>query len=129
MSNHSGLSKFIVGAGIGFGVGLLVAAKSGKETRKDIKDKFNELEEKIKNLSYDDVKEGAIEKLDELKVKINDLDQDKARELLTEKINDIKIKLSELSKFIKKKSAPTVKKIISELSIKLDNLSNIDAEE
>ena len=85
--------------------------------------------EKIKNLSYDDVKEGAIEKLDELKIKISELDQDKAREILGEKINDIKEKLAELSKYIKKKSAPTVKKIIKELSIKLDNLSQTEQEE
>jgi len=100
MSKHSSLSKFVVGAGIGFGVGLLVAAKSGKETRKDIKNKFEELEDKLRNLSYDDLKDGAIEKLDELKVKINELDQEKASELIKDKVLDIKDKLTELSRYI-----------------------------
>ena len=124
MSKSSGLSKFIVGAGIGFGIGLLVAAKSGKETREDIKYKFNELEDKIKNLKYDDLKEGALEKLDELKIKINDLDQEKTRDIFKEKINDIKDKLSELSRYIRKKSSPAIKKIIGEISNKLDLLDN-----
>ena len=126
MSKHSGLSKFVVGAGIGFGVGLLVAAKSGKETRKDIKEKFLELEDKIKDLSYDDLKDGAIEKLDELRIKIEELDQEKASELIKEKIIDIKQKLTELSKYIKKKSSPAVKSIITEISAKLDLLDKVD---
>ena len=126
MSKHSGLSKFVVGAGISFGVGLLVAAKSGKETRKDIKEKFEELEDKLRNLSYDDLKEGAIEKLDELKVKIDELDQEKASELIKEKIMDIKEKLTELSKYIKKKSSPVVKNIINDINTKLDLLNNKD---
>lgn len=123
MSKHSSLSKFIVGAGIGFGVGLLVAAKSGKETRKDIKNKFEELEDKLRNLSYDDLKDGAIEKLDELKVKINELDQEKASELIKDKVLDIKDKLTELSRYIKRKSSPVVKNIIAEINNKLDLLS------
>ena len=120
MSKSSGLSKFVVGAGIGFGIGLLVAAKSGRETRNDIKNKFDELEDKIRNLTYDDLKDGAIEKLDELKIKINDLDQDKASTLIKERIEDIKEKLIELSKYIKKKSSPAIKKIINEINEKLD---------
>jgi len=123
MSKHSSLSKFVVGAGIGFGVGLLVAAKSGKETRKDIKNKFEELEDKLRNLSYDDLKDGAIEKLDELKVKINELDQEKASELIKDKVLDIKDKLTELSRYIKRKSSPVVKNIIAEINNKLDLLS------
>ena len=73
MSKH-GLTKFLVGAGIGLGVGLLIAKKSGKETREDIKEKFNELEEKLKNLDYSEVKDGALLKRDEIRKKINDLD-------------------------------------------------------
>ena len=124
MSKSSGLSKFVVGAGIGFGIGLLVAAKSGRETRNDIKNKFDELDEKIRNLKYDDLKDGAIQKLDELKVKISDLDQERATNLIKEKVADIKEKLVELSKYIKKKSSPAIKKIINEINDKLDSLED-----
>ena len=124
MSKSGGLSKFIVGAGIGFGIGLLVAAKSGKETRRDIKNKFDELEEKIKNLELSDLKQGALDKLEELRIKISDLDQEKASELIKEKIKDIKEKLSELSRYIKRKSTPALKNIINEINAKLDLLDN-----
>ena len=51
----NGLGKFIAGAAIGVGVGVLLAPKSGKETRKDLKDKFDELVEKVKEINVDEV--------------------------------------------------------------------------
>ena len=36
----SGLGKFLVGAGIGAGLGILFAPKSGSETRKELKQKI-----------------------------------------------------------------------------------------
>ena len=39
MSKKSGLGKFLLGAGIGVGLGILFAPKSGKETRADLKKK------------------------------------------------------------------------------------------
>ncbi len=121
--SKSGLGKFIIGAGIGFGIGLLVAAKPGKETRQDIKNKFKELEEKFKTLDYDDLKKGALNKLEELKLKIQDLDQEKLENIAREKIDDIKLGIANLTKSVKKKSAPIIKKIADELSIKIDSLN------
>jgi len=121
MSKH-GLAKFLVGAGVGLGIGLLVAKKSGRETRHDIKVKFDELEDKIKNLDYSEVKDGVVEKLDEIRNKINDLDQEKFANLVKSKTVDIKTKLNELTKYVKKKSAPVVKKIINDINKKLDSL-------
>ena len=121
--SKSGLGKFIIGAGIGFGIGLLVANKPGKETRQDIKDKFKELEEKFKTLDYDDLKKGALNKLEELKLKIQDLDQEKLENIAREKIDDIKLGIANLTKSVKKKSAPIIKKIADELSVKIDSLN------
>lgn len=120
--SKGGLGKFLVGAGIGFGIGLLVAAKPGKETREDIKKKFKELEEKFKSLDYNDLKAGALNKLEDLKMKLNDLDQEKVESIAKEKIEDIKIALENVSNSVKKKSAPIIKKITDELSGELDDL-------
>ena len=122
--SKSGLGKFIVGAGIGIGIGLLLAAKPGKETREDIKKKFKELEDKFKSLDYTELKEEAITKLDDLKLKIKDLDQEEVAEIAKEKIVDIKDGLVSLTKTVKRKSAPVIKKAVSELSSKLDDLEN-----
>ena len=35
----SGFGKFLLGAGIGVGLGILFAPKSGKETRQELKEK------------------------------------------------------------------------------------------
>ena len=121
MSKH-GLGKFIIGASIGLGIGLLIAKKSGKETRADIKAKFSELEEKFKNLDITELKSGAMEKLDDLKQKINDLDQEKVAEFAREKISNIKDGLVDLSNKVKKHALPMIKDAIDKLSEKLDTM-------
>ena len=122
--SKSGLSKFVIGAGIGFGIGILVAAKSGKETRQDLKNKFKELEYKMKNLDMSDLKDGAINKLDEIKDTVRDLDFEQVSTFTKEKVDTIRIKLSELSSYLKKKSAPVIKKVINEINKKLDEVES-----
>lgn len=125
--SKSGFSKFIIGAGIGVGIGLLLAKKSGKETRDDIKLKFKELEDKFKKLDITELKSGAINKLDELKQKIEDLDQEQIAQAAKEKILDIRNGLSELTNKVKKKALPYIKDAVENLSHKLDNLEqNLD---
>ena len=48
MSNKkSGMGKFLAGLGIGAGLGILFAPKSGEETRKELKEEENKNEKKI----------------------------------------------------------------------------------
>lgn len=120
--SKSGLGKFVIGAGIGFGIGLLVAAKSGKETRNDIKNKFKELEEKFRSLDLTELKDGAIEKLDSLREKVKDIDSEQICDFTKDKIADIKKGLSDLTKSVKKKSVPIIKKIVDDIALKLDSM-------
>ena len=53
----SGLGKFVAGAAIGVGLGVLFAPKSGKETRRELKQKFDEFISKVKEIDVDEVKE------------------------------------------------------------------------
>lgn len=57
----------VIGALIGVGVGLMIAPKSGKETRKDIVNKAKKIGKKAKELDFDDVKDFVVDKVDNVK--------------------------------------------------------------
>ena len=57
MSKKKGFGKFLAGVGIGAGLGILFAPKKGSETRRELKQKLNEMLEKAKNV---DIEEGEI---------------------------------------------------------------------
>ena len=120
--SKSGFSKFLVGTAIGIGIGLLVAKKTGKETRSDLKNKFSELEEKMKSLEPGDLKEGAIRKFREVKQKLSTLEKEDVEAIASEKLDDIKQSLSDLAKLVKKKSAPMIRKLTDELSMIIDDI-------
>lgn len=120
--SKSGFKKFLLGLGIGCGIGLLCAAKSGKETRKDLKNKIVELENNIKNIDWEDLKDDISNKLVSLKENIESLDQDDIKRISKEKINDLRDKCKALKKSIKKKATPVILKLITEISEKIDDL-------
>ena len=41
--NGNGFGKFLTGVAIGVGIGILFAPKSGEETRRELKEKFDEI--------------------------------------------------------------------------------------
>ena len=57
MSKKGGLGKFIAGAALGAGLGLLFAPKSGKETRRIIKEKASDLLAKAKEIDVIEVRD------------------------------------------------------------------------
>lgn len=111
----SGLGKFIAGAAIGVGLGVLFAPKSGKETRKELKDKFDELVKKIKEIDMDDVRESFLNKIEEIKAELADLDKEKVVAIAKEKATSIKNKLDDLIKEAKEKATPVVEKTLEDL--------------
>ena len=55
--SKKGTGKFVLGAALGAGLGLLFAPKKGKELRADLKEKIDEVIENIKSLDKDEVKD------------------------------------------------------------------------
>ena len=84
--------NFLLGAGIGLGLGLLFAPKSGKETREDLSKSIKELVEKAKNIDVEEVKNAIIVKTKELENTIKDLDKETAKQFIIDKSNEAKIK-------------------------------------
>ena len=81
----SGLGKFLAGAAIGAGLGVLFAPKKGSETRRELKQKFDELVAKAKEIDIDEVKENIENKVEEIKAELEDLDKEKVLKIAKKK--------------------------------------------
>lgn len=112
---RGGIGKFLAGAAIGVGLGVLFAPKSGKETRKELKDKLDEMIQKVKDIDIKEVRESFTNKIEEIKKELADLDKEKAVALAKEKAASIKKKLDELVKEAKEKATPVIQKTVDEL--------------
>lgn len=129
-----GLGKFILGAGIGTGLGLLFAPKKGSETRKELKSKVDELLEKAKDVKLGDVSDKFEEKVDELKKEIKNLDKEKVLKYAKEQGEKIKDKASELVDLAKTKGTPVLQDAAKEVKAKAINvleetLANLEKED
>ena len=111
----NGFGKFIAGAAVGAGLGLLFAPKTGKETREILKKKFDEVLEQVKSIKAEDVKASIVKKVNELQKELKDLDKEKALKIAKQKATKIQKKADELYKLAVEKGTPVVEKSVSEL--------------
>ncbi len=115
MKKNSGISKFVAGALVGAGLGVLFAPKSGKETRADIKKKLDEIIEQAKTLKAEDVKKMILKKVDEIQKELKDLDKEKALKIAKQKAKKIQKKAEDLYKLAVEKGTPVLEKTTKEL--------------
>ena len=104
----SGLGKFLAGAAIGAGLGVLFAPKKGSETRKELKQKFDELVAKAKEIDIEEVKENVENKVNEIKAELEDLDKEKVLKIAKKKAKDIETKANELLNYAIEKGTPVL---------------------
>lgn len=121
-------SNFLLGAGIGLGLGFLLAPKSGKETRKDLSKMINELYEKAKDIDIEEVKNAIIVKTKELENTIKDLDKETAKQLIVDKSKEVKIKAQELVDLVKDKGTPVLEETARKVKNKTAELLKNTAE-
>ena len=114
----SGLGKFIAGAAIGAGLGILFAPRKGSETRAALKAKMNELVAQIKNIDVDEVKEEFNQKVAEIKEGLADLDKEKVLEIAKEKAEQLKVKAQELVDLAIDKGTPILRDTAEEVRLK-----------
>ena len=113
--SKKGIGKFIAGAALGVGLGVLFAPKSGKDTRKALKAKLDELTEQIKKIDVAEVKKEFNRKVEDIKMDLVDLDKEKALEIAKEKAAVIKEKAQDLVELAKEKGTPILKKTANEV--------------
>ena len=70
--SKKGLGKFVVGAAVGAGLGILFAPKKGTEIRKELKEKIDDLLDKIKSLDKEDIQKEFEQKINEIKKELED---------------------------------------------------------
>ena len=124
MSNKkNGFGKFLVGIGIGAGLGLLFAPKSGAATRKDLKKKIEEFVEALKDIDISEVREEFLNKVDEIKCELEDLDKEKVLNIAKDKSELLKKKVNELVELAKEKGTPVLEGVADDLRAKAINIT------
>lgn len=134
MSKKSGLGKFVLGAAVGAGLGVLFAPKKGSETRTMLKAKLDELVEQVKNIDVDELKKEFDLKVNEIRMELVDLDKEKALDIAKEKANDLKIKSQELYDLAVEKGTPVLKKTAKDVlenvvKVSKDTIKKLDGKE
>ena len=112
---NKGWGKFIIGAGIGAGLGLLFAPKKGSETRAELKEKADELVKKAKEVNPEDISKAFEKKVDEIKKELKDLDKEKVLKIAKEKGELVKAKATDLVNLAKEKGTPILEDAANEL--------------
>ena len=116
MSKRSdGIAKFVAGAMLGIGAGMLLAPKSGEELRKDLKKKISELLEKAKEIDIKEVSEDIKKRVTDLKKEVEDLDKEKVLAIAREKGDQLKQKATDLLALAKEKGTPVVEKAAADV--------------
>lgn len=116
MSNKKrGFGKFLAGAALGAGLGILFAPKKGSETRAALKIKIDELVKQVKNIDIEEVKEEFEMKLDSLKKELADLDKEKVLDIAKRKSKELKEKAEELVNLAIDKGTPILRDMAEEV--------------
>lgn len=118
MKKGKGLGRFICGVAIGAGLGVLFAPASGEKTRKQLKEKLDEIVDYISQIDKDDVKKQLSNKVKEIKAELKDLNGEKVVAIAKEQAQNIVDKTDELIKMAKEKAEPVIEKAAIEMRSK-----------
>lgn len=121
-----GFGKFILGAGVGVGLGLLFAPKKGEELRRDLRKKINELIDAAQAVDYDELKDNIVKKAQDIEKELKDLDGEKVLKIAKAKAKDLERKAKELVDMAKETAKPALEEMAQDVRDKtIKTLKNI----
>ncbi|MBR1936873.1 MAG: YtxH domain-containing protein [Bacilli bacterium] len=120
-----GMGKFVFGAALGAGLGMLFAPKKGSETREELKKKLDELLNQAKEIDVDELRNDFNARVDEIKLELKDLDKEKVLSIAKEKGAELKDKAQDLVEMAKEKGTPVLKKTAEDV---LNNVIKVSKE-
>jgi len=116
--SKNGVGTFVTGVAVGAALGILFAPKKGSETREDLRELFEEIIGKIRDIDLQDVRDAVSAKIADIKKSLSELDKEKVLEIAKEKGMLLKEKCEDLIVFAKEKGIPAVEKTAKELKEK-----------
>lgn len=110
-----GFGKFLFGAIVGAGVGILFAPDKGEITRKKLQVKLNDLMNKAREIDIDDIRLELETKIDEIKYELEDLDKEKALKIAKKKAKQLQEKCEKLVDYAVEKGTPVLEDAANEV--------------
>lgn len=108
--SKKGFGKIMAGVGIGLGLGFLFAPKSGEATRKELKEKLEEMLNRVKNMDSEEVKKQIENRINEIKKELSELDKEKVLAIAKNKAREIQVKANDLVEYAVEKGTPILER-------------------